>query len=165
MSGRATGSGSRPASSTRPGGGSSDAAPLRVVRRGSKKLIKRERATRLAPLAILGAIVAVAVVFGVLLEQVVLAQSAFKLTRVRERLAVAEERHQELLLQAAKLESSDRISRFARDELGMIEPGPGDVQYLSADIRLGRRRSVASGPESGVGNGGPGDRSVAAGGP
>ena len=165
MSGRATRSRSRPAPSSRAVDRSSNAAQLRVVRRGSKKLIKRDRATRLASLAILGAIVAIAVIFGVLLEQVVLAQSAFKLTRVRERLAVAEEHHQELLLQAAQLESSDRISRFARDQLGMIEPGPGDVQYLSADIRLGRRRAVASASQAGGAGVQPGSRSVAAGGP
>lgn len=165
MSGRAPGSRSR-ATSTRSAGASSDATQLKVVRRSSKKLIKRERATRLAPLAILGAIVAIAVVFGVLLEQVVLAQSAFKLTRVRERLAVAEERHQELLLQAAKLESSDRIARFAREDLGMVEPGPGDVQYLSADIFSFRRRSVANaGPAGGKGRAGSRGASVAAGGP
>jgi cell division protein FtsB len=162
MSGRATGSRSRPTSATR----SPEAAQLKVVRRSSKKLIKRERATRLAPLAILGGIVAIAIVFGVLLEQVVLAQSAFKLTRVRERLAVAEEHHQELLLQAAKLESSDRIARFARDELGMVEPAPGDVQYLSADIHPLRRRSLASiAPAEGDAKDESSGRSVAAGGP
>jgi cell division protein FtsB len=166
MSERATGFRSRPTSSTRSGGASSNAAQLKVVRRSSKKLIKRERATRLAPLAILGGIVAVAVVFGVLLEQVVLAQSAFKLTRVRERLAAAEERHQELLLQAAKLESSDRIARFARDELGMVEPGPGEVQYLSADIYRSRKQTVANiAPAATDGRAGPPGRSVAAGGP
>lgn len=143
MSGRATASGSR-GSSTRARSAPADTAQLKVVRRGSRKLIKRARSRRLASLAILGGIVAIAVVFGVLLEQVVLAQSAFKLTRVRERLAEAEENHQELLLQAAKLESSDRIERFARDELGMVDPAPGDVQYLSADIVPGARRSVAN---------------------
>lgn len=155
MSGRATASGA-PAETAR----------LKVVRRGSRKLIKRDRSRRLASLAILGGIVAIAVVFGVLLEQVVLAQSAFKMTRVRERLAEAEERHQELLLQAATLESSDRIERFARDELGMVEPGPGDVQYLSADIVLGSRRTAANTAPAKAGGGGrPPAGSVATGGP
>ncbi len=126
----------------------------------------RHRSRRLASVAIIGGIVAAAVVFGVLLEQVVLAQSAFKMSRVRERLAVAEERHQELLLNAAKLESSDRIERFARDELGMVEPDPGDVQYLSADIvRRGRRGVAVPPPAHATEGGAPASGSVAAGGP
>jgi cell division protein FtsL len=116
-----------------PGGGA-DGPQLQVVRRGSRKLIKRSRSRRLVPFALFGGILTLAVVFGVLLEQVVLAQSAFKLASVREEVVEAEARHQKLLLEAAELESSDRIEQFARKELGMVNPAPGQVQYLSADI-------------------------------
>jgi hypothetical protein len=70
-----------------------------------------------------------------LLEQVVLAQSAFKLTEIRQDLAVAEENREVLMLEAAKLDSAARIERYAREELGMIDPAPHDVRYIVADIR------------------------------
>ena len=84
------------------------------------------------------AIVAGAIVFGVLLEQVVLAQSAFKLTSIRQSLATAEARHEELLLEAAKLDSAARIEKYARVELGMIDPAPATVRYIVADINARR---------------------------
>jgi cell division protein FtsL len=84
------------------------------------------------------AIVAGAIVFGVLLEQVVLAQSAFKLTDIRRSVTAAEARHEELLLEAAKLDSAARIENYARMELGMIDPVPATVRYIVADI--GARR-------------------------
>jgi hypothetical protein len=77
-----------------------------------------------------------AVVFAVLLEQVVLAQSAFKMAGIRERLVAAETRHHELLLDAAKLESSDRIERYARDVLGMVKPQQSTLNYIVADVRV-----------------------------
>ena len=60
---------------------------LRVVRRRrTRGLIRRKGARRIAPAAILAAILAVALVFGVLLEQVVLARSAYELWDVRNAL-------------------------------------------------------------------------------
>jgi cell division protein FtsL len=84
------------------------------------------------------AIVAGAIVFGVLLEQVVLAQSAFKLTSIRQSLTIAEARHEELLLEAAKLDSAARVEKYARTELGMIDPVPSTVRYIVADINARR---------------------------
>ena len=52
--------------------------PLELVKRKGRRLVKRKRNTRSAPLVILATICVGAVIFGVLLEQVVLAQSAFK---------------------------------------------------------------------------------------
>jgi cell division protein FtsL len=107
---------------------------LRVVRRKSRKLIVRHPSRRAAPYVIGGAILVLGIVFTVLLEQVVLAQSAFKLAEVRARLVAAETRHHELLLQTAELESTDRIERFARDQLGMVDSDPVSANYIYADI-------------------------------
>jgi len=105
---------------------------LRLIRRRSRALLKRTRGTRFAPVALVSAICAGAVVFGVLLEQVFLAQSAFKLSGVRRQAAAAEARHQELLLRVTKLQSPRRLERFARDRLGMV--APGGVEYIVADV-------------------------------
>ena len=106
-----------------------------VQRRKSKRLIKRTGARRLAPFTILATIAIGAVIAGVLLEQVVLAQSAFKLTHIREELAEAQENREVLMLEAAKLDSAARIERYARENLGMVEPEPHNVRYIVADIR------------------------------
>ncbi|HJR44022.1 MAG TPA: cell division protein FtsL [Actinomycetota bacterium] len=106
-----------------------------VQRRKSKRLIKRTGARRMAPFTILAGIAIGAVIAGVLLEQVVLAQSAFKLAHIREEVAEAEENREVLMLEAAKLDSAARIERYARENLGMIEPEPTNVRYIVADIR------------------------------
>lgn len=118
-----------------------DHGHLRLVRRKrrSRKLIRRSATRRLAPLAVVGAIAIAATVFAVLLEQVVLAQSAFDLASVRERIGKAEARHEELLLEAARLDSSARIERYARDTIGMIDPEPTNVKYIVADVRVPTR--------------------------
>jgi cell division protein FtsL len=107
---------------------------LSVVRRGSRGLLVRAGSRRLVSYGIAATIVVLAVVFAVLLEQVVLAQSAFKLKGIQDRLIAAESRHKELMLESARLESSERIERFARDELGMVEPDMSSVGYIQADV-------------------------------
>ena len=76
---------------------------LRVVRRGSRGLLVRGGSRRLVSYGIAASIVVLAVVFAVLLEQVVLAQSAFKLKGIQDRLIAAESRHKDLMLEAARL--------------------------------------------------------------
>ena len=108
---------------------------LQVVRRRkNRRLIKRTGARRLAPFTILASIAIAAIVAGVLLEQVVLAQSAFKLSHIREQLTKAEEDREVLILEAAKLDSAARIERYARENLGMVDPAPQDVRYIVANI-------------------------------
>lgn len=114
---------------------------LRVVRRGSDDLMVRAGTRRLASFGIAATIVVLGVVFAVLLEQVVLAQSAFKLKGIQDDLVAAESRHRGLMLEAAKLESSERIERFARDRLGMVKPDMRTVGYIQADVI--RRRDGA----------------------
>lgn len=117
-------------------GGSATKTSLKIVpRRKGRGLIKRTGARRFAPLTILAAIAIGAIVAAVLLEQVVLAQSAFKLTKIRNELARAEENREVLMLEAAKLDSAARIERYARETLGMIDPEPQNVRYIVADIR------------------------------
>ena len=118
---------------------------LEVVRRKSRNLMVRSESRRMVPVVIISGIAVFAVVVGVLLEQVVLAQSAFKLERVRERLVAEEERNQDLLLEATRLEGSDRIERYAREVLGMVEAKPGVTNYITADVRLRDPLRVAGG--------------------
>jgi cell division protein FtsB len=119
-------------------------APLELVKRKGRRLAKRERSTRSLPLIIVATICVGAVIFGVLLEQVVLAQSAFKLSQINEQLDAAESKHEELLLNAAKLEAPGRIESYARERLGMVDPA--HVEYIVADVsrRSGRRFAAAS---------------------
>lgn len=143
----------------------SDGPILQVVgRRRSKRLIKRSGSRRLAPFTILATIAIGAIIAAILLEQVVLAQSAFKLAQIRHELAEAERDREVLMLEAARLDSAARIERFARDSLGMIDPGPQDVRYIVANIptrklddlavRTGPGyRGAGSGPASALGAG------------
>lgn len=124
------------------GRGLASSAPrLRVARRKTKKLIKRGNARRIAPAYIVVAIAISAIVAGVLLEQVVLAQSAFKLSAINKRLAVAEARQEELLAEVAQLESPGRIERYARAHLGMVDPTV--VEYVVADVTIGGDNKLA----------------------
>ncbi|MDQ3646935.1 MAG: cell division protein FtsL [Actinomycetota bacterium] len=107
--------------------------PLKAVRKRSRHLNKKG-SHRITPLLVVATICAAAVIAGVVLEQVVLAQSAFKVVRLRDRTAAAEARHEELLLEAARLEAPGRIERVAREEIGMIDaPAPS---YIVADIKV-----------------------------
>lgn len=115
--------------------------PLRLVRRRSRKLIKRRSPRRVAPLAIVAVILSGAIVSGVLLEQVVSAQSAFKLSRLTQAAEKAQAENGELLLQASRLGSPARIERYARTRLGMVDPT--DLRYISADVHPHRAAMIA----------------------
>lgn len=108
---------------------------LKVVSRRKKKGLINRTGTRLAPLTIVAVIAIGGIITGILLEQVVLAQSAFKLANIRQELTEAEEDREVLMLEAAKLESAARIERYARENLGMVDPEPHNVRYIVADIR------------------------------
>ena len=116
-------------------------APLTLIRRTSRDLIKRGPHTRLAFVVALAAVFVGALVCTVLIEQVTLAQSAFRLARIRQETIAAERRNQELLLQMTKLQSPARIEKYARTELGMVEPTR--IDYVIADVGdLDRRVAV-----------------------
>lgn len=116
---------------------------LKVVSRRKKKGLIDRAGTKLAPLTILAVIAIGAIVSAILLEQVVLAQSAFKLTKIRQELTTAEENREVLMLEAAKLESAARIERYARENLGMVDPEAQNVRYIVADIRSGTKTGTA----------------------
>ena len=101
---------------------------LEVVRRSQTRTGWR----RWLPAAIGIACLIGGVIVGVLLEQVVLAQSAFKLANLRSELVQAESTHEELLLEAAELGSPERIESQARTLLGMVDPP--EVRYIVADV-------------------------------
>ena len=120
---------------------------LRVVRRHSRGLIRRSGGRRAAPWLIISVIAVSAIVAGVLLEQVVLAQSAFKLDAINERLAVAEAEQEELLAEMAELESPGRIERYARTHLGMV--APTSIEYIVARVRVRTDNRLANALRSG----------------
>jgi cell division protein FtsL len=121
-----------------------------VARRRSRPSVRRNPATRLAPLGALAAVCVAAVVFGVLLEQVILAQSAFKLASIRRQTIAAEARNEALLLEVTKLQSPSRIERYARSALGMVEPAR--VEYVVAGVGS-RAQRVARHPAPADGGG------------
>ena len=126
---------------------------LEVVRRRSKGLIQRGPSTRLAPAVIVATIVVATLIFGILLEQVMLAQSAFKLAELRREVIAVESRHEDLLLEAARLGSPIRISRFAQSRLGMVQPSK--AEFVVADVpglaryRPAQGRALADIPSEG----------------
>jgi cell division protein FtsL len=115
--------------------------PLRIVRRRSRKLIKRRNPRRVAPLAIIAVILSGAIVSGVLLEQVMSAQTAFRLSRLTAATQAAQEKNGELLLQATRLGSPARIERYARTKLGMVDPT--DLQYIIANVHSHSSGTIA----------------------
>ena len=117
-------------------------AALRVVGDGPAPLAKRRR--RVAPLAVVAVVCVLGIVFGVLLERVMLAQSAFELTRLMRRVEAADERRSELTFEVARRENPGRIERYARTQLGMVDPDPTTLQYIVADVAP-RRAAEAGG--------------------
>lgn len=132
MTARAARAGSR--ASTKP-------SELRVVRRRGRSLIKRSGARKSAPLTIIGVIAVVAIIAGVLITQVVLAQSAYTLQEINKKLTQAEAHQEELLAEMALLESPGRIERYARTNLGMVPPTT--IEYIVADVKTGSDNRLA----------------------
>ena len=120
-------------------------ADLRVVRRKRRGLIQRSASRRATPLVIGGVIMVALLIATVLLEQVLMAQSAFKLGEIRERTERAEAQQQELVLQVTQLENRERIEAFARTQLGMVETNAASSEYMVADIELGSDSKIAEG--------------------
>lgn len=103
---------------------------------------KQKKSRRRLPwLVIISLVCVFTVIFGVLIARVVLVKTSFKLQKLQTELIAAEELHEELILEAAKMESPARIERVAR-EMGMIEPPT--VNYIVADIPRSSQDSFAS---------------------
>lgn len=116
-------------------------AALRVV--GDKKPALRPR-RRVSPLAVVMVVCVLGTVALVLVERVMLAQSAFELTRLMEQVEAADEQRSELTFEVARRENPGRIEQYARTELGMVDPDPATIQYIVADVAP-RRSDVAAG--------------------
>jgi len=123
-------------------------ADLRVVRRKRRGLIQRSASRKATPLVVGGIIMVALLIATVLLEQVLMAQSAFKLGEIRQRTERAEAKQQELVLQVTQLENKERIEAFARTQLGMVESNAANSEYMVADIELGSDARIAVGRES-----------------
>jgi hypothetical protein len=95
---------------------------------------------RLPWLVIISLICVFTVIFGVLFARVVLVKSSFKLQKLQNNLTAAEELHEELMLEAAKLESPAQIERKAR-ALGMVDPVA--INYIVADIPQRHENRIA----------------------
>jgi cell division protein FtsL len=106
-------------------------AALRVVGEGAN-LSKRR--IRVAPLAVIAVVSVLGIVFGVLLERVMLAQSAFELTRLMRRVEAADEHRSKLTFEVARRENPGRIEEYAREQLGMVDPDPATIEYIVADV-------------------------------
>ena len=117
-------------------------AALRVVGDQSP-LIKKRR--RISPLAVVAVLSVLGIVFGVLLERVMLAQSAFELTRLMRQVEAADERRSELTFEVARRENPGRIEQYARTQLGMVDPDPATMQYIVADVAPKRMGDAAGG--------------------
>jgi len=100
---------------------------LKLVKPDQKKKVRR----RIPWPVVIGLVCVFTVIFGVLFARVVLVKTSFKLQQLQEDLVAAEEIHEELLLEAARMESPERIAREAR-AMGMIDPPT--VNYIVADI-------------------------------
>src|SRR5919106_340060 len=109
---------------------------LSVVRRKRRSLIQRGPSRRMTPLVIGGVMLVTLLIATVLLEQVLMAQSAFKLEEIRSRTERAETRHQELVLEVTRLENKERIEQYAVSELGMRATDATTSEYMVADIPL-----------------------------
>jgi hypothetical protein len=90
---------------------------------------------------VVATILVIATIFAVLLEQVVLAQTGFKMAQLRDDLVKAEARQAELVMHSAKLSSSERIERYAISNLGMVRAER--VEYIVANVRAPGARRLA----------------------
>jgi cell division protein FtsL len=116
---------------------------LSVVRRRRRGLIQRGPSRRMTPLVIGGVILVALLIATVLLEQVLMAQSAFKLEEIRRRTERAETRNQELVLEVTQLENKSRIEEYARTQLGMTETNAATSEYMVADIEVSADTKLA----------------------
>ena len=133
-------------------------AALRVV--GGKNATVLRPRRRISPLAIVALACVLGTIAVVLVERVMLAQSAFELTSLMKQVEAADERRSELTFEVARRENPGRIEHYARTQLGMVDPDPATIQYIVADVAPRRGdpaggainpRVAGSGPTSATG--------------
>jgi cell division protein FtsL len=140
-------------------GRASGAPPLRLVptgplvREAGKSTTRARGRVSAAVLLTTGIILAAAVVFGLVLVNIFLAQSSFRLSDLQARVAEQETRYLELRFEVARGESPERIVQKAA-ELGLGAPekqeyisGPAvvtDAPDSATRMAAGRTESAAS---------------------
>ena len=117
-------------------------AALRVVGDKSAAVLRPRR--RISPLVVVAVLCVLGTIALVLVERVMLAQSAFEMTSLMKQVEAADERRSELTFEVARRENPGRIEHYARTELGMVDPDPATIQYIVADVAP-RRTDPAGG--------------------
>ena len=134
-------------------------AALRVVG-NERPMLKPHR--RVSPLVVLAIVCVLGTVALVLVERVMLAQSAFELTRLMERVEAADERRSELAFEVARRENPGRIEHYARTQLGMVDPDPTKIEYIVANVSPRRSDSAGGSLRARMAGSGPASASGAA---
>jgi cell division protein FtsL len=100
---------------------------LRVVRPARPRL-----GLSLSPRAgVILTVLAFVALFGVAVSHALLIQNQANVDALDERVAQEQARYEELRLEVAQLESPQRISTEAQQDLGMV--APGDTEWLTPD--------------------------------
>ena len=133
-------------------------AALRVVG-DERPALKPVR--RVSPLAIVVALCVLGTVGLVMVERVMLAQSAFELTSLMKQVEAADERRSELTFEVARRENPGRIEHYARTKLGMVDPDPTKIQYIVADVAPRRTDPAGGSLQARVAESGPASASGA----
>lgn len=113
---------------TATGARSAAAAPARRRRQDELEVLPRTPGRGVRVLAVLGMVLAFAVVFGLVAFHAVLAAQQDQLDRARADVAEARAQHADLRLEVATLSSPERIVSVAEQRLGMVQPR--EVAYL-----------------------------------
>ncbi|HEX6208581.1 MAG TPA: cell division protein FtsL, partial [Actinomycetota bacterium] len=82
------------------------------------------------PFLLFSLVVVSAMIVLLVSAQAIVAQSAFRITELRERVDVIENEHAQLRLEAARLSSPERIMRAARDA-GLVLPDRVEILAVS----------------------------------
>jgi cell division protein FtsL len=93
-------------------------AQLRVVPKPRARSARQSRRALVTVCVVL----TVALAFGVVASQVIVAQNQNRLDKLNRRLDTAQTRYERLRYQLAELESRERVVATAHERLGMVEP-------------------------------------------
>ena len=133
---------------------------LRLVRSRHRRAFGATATRRSRLLAAGAAGLVGAVLFGLVAAHVVLTQGQLELDRLTARTTTEQARFERLRLEAAQLESPERVVAQAQERLGMV-PAP-DVTYLSPKGATTARRAHPGRPSGEGREGGDGGRTWAA---
>lgn len=119
--------------------GATAPAPVRrrpdEVERPPLRVVEPPRRPRLRPgrVGTIAGVLLFAALFGLVAFQTVLIKAQAQIDTLGNKVAAQEERHRDLGLQLAELQSPERVIDAAKERLGMIEPGSVEFLRPSAD--------------------------------